>query len=62
MSSQMQNPGVQAGVSRDLIGISSRKFLTAPGWRWQQIATRFWLSPQMARKISRHCYGETRND
>lgn len=62
MTPQMQNPGVQAGASRDLIGISSQKSLTAPGWRWQQIATRFRLSPEMAREVSRHCYGDAQND
>ncbi|MWV26440.1 hypothetical protein [Aurantiacibacter rhizosphaerae] len=62
MTPHMQNPGVQAGVSRDLIGISSRKTLTAPDWRWQQIAIRFWLSSEMAKEVSRHCYGEARDD
>ena len=62
MSLHMQNPGGRAGASRDLIGISSRKSLTAPGWRWQHIATRFRLSPAMAREVSRHCYGESQND
>ena len=62
MALNKQNPGVQAGASRDLIGISSLITLIAPGWRWQQVATRFHLSPEMAREVSRHCDGKAEND
>ena len=62
MTLHMQNPGVQAGASRDPIGIRPRNPLTAPGWRWQHIASRYRLPSSMAREVYWQCYGETRDD
>jgi hypothetical protein len=62
MEPQMQNPGWQAGASRDCFGRPSHRFLTASDWRAQMLARRFRLSPWMARDIARLCFGEGRND
>lgn len=51
-----------APVSHDPIGHRSRNSLTAPGWRWQLIATRYRLPPAMARQVELHCFGEAAND
>lgn len=62
MAPHMQNPGVQAGVSRDPNALSSQQTLTPPGWRWQLIASRYRLPLSMAQQVDWHCFGEACND
>ncbi len=62
MAAHMQNPGGQAGASRDCFGGPLPRFLTASDWRAQMFASRFCLSPWMAREMARLCFGEGRND
>lgn len=62
MSVNVQNPGVQAGVSRFRNGKLTQPEPTLSDWRAQAIASRFSLSPWMAREVSRLCFGEGCND
>lgn len=62
MAAHMQNPGVQAGASRDCFGGPSHHFPTASDWRAQMLASRFCLSPWMARDMARLCFGEGCHD
>jgi hypothetical protein len=62
MSPQMQNPGLQAGTSRDCFGGPSLSSPTASDWQVQMLASRFCLSPWMARETARLCFGESCND
>lgn len=63
MAAHMQNAGGQPGVSRDLLCVGWSHFpLTALDWRAQMLASRFCLSPWMARDLARLCFGEGRND
>ena len=63
MTAQMQNPGVQAGASRDqLCGQFSLTKLTALERQAQMLACRFCLSPSMARDLARLCFGEPCHD
>jgi hypothetical protein len=59
---KMQNPGGQAGASRDCFGGLSHPFPTASGLQAQMLASRFCLSPWMAREMARLCFGEGGND
>jgi len=43
MHPQKQNPGVQAGASRDCCGGRSHHSSTATDWQAQMLATRFCL-------------------
>lgn len=52
MAPEMQNPAVQGRASRDMLGGSSHSSFTALTWRAQHIASRFSLSPSMARQVS----------
>ena len=58
MTPDMQNPGVQAVASRDCCGGPSHPLNTASDWRVQMLASRFCLSPWMARESVRLCFGE----
>jgi hypothetical protein len=62
MASQMQNPGVQAGASRNQLGGWLQTFPTASDKQAQMLACRFCLSPSMARDLARLCYGERSYD
>lgn len=63
MAAHMQNPGGQAGASRDqLCGQCSLKPLTASERQAQMLACRFCLSPSMARDLARLCFGEPCHD
>lgn len=63
MTAQMQNPGVLAGASRDLLCLGrSHSPSTASDWQAQTLGSRFCLSPWMARDMARLCFGEGRND
>lgn len=58
MSAQMQNPGVQARASRDLLcGGWSHPLTTASDWQAQMLASRYCLSPWMARDLAELCFG-----
>lgn len=56
----MQNPGLAPRASRDCFGGLSHPFPTASDWRAQTLASRFCLSPWMARDMARLCFGEGR--
>jgi hypothetical protein len=58
----MQNPGWQAGASRDLLGGASHRFFTAAERQAQLLGSRFCLSPWMARDMARLCFGEPCDD
>lgn len=60
MAAQMQNAGVEPGVSRNQLGGWLHSPSTAPDVRAQMLASRFFLSPWMARDLARLCYGEGR--
>ncbi len=53
MSAQMQNPGVQARASRDLLcGDWSQPLPISSGWQAQLLASRFCPSLWMARDVA----------
>jgi hypothetical protein len=58
MSAQMRNAGVQPGVSRNQLGGWLPYPSTASDWQAQTLASRFCLSPWMARDLAALCYGE----
>ncbi len=62
MSPNMQNPAVQGGASRNQLVGWSRSFNTDVDWRAQLLASRFSLSPSMARQISLQVFGEAAHD
>ena len=62
MVAHMQNPGLAPRASRDCFGRPSHRLPTASDWRVQMLASRFCLSPWMARDVARLCFGEDRND
>jgi hypothetical protein len=59
---EMQNPGWRAGASRNQLGGWLLPTSTGSDWRAQMLASRFCLSPWMARDMARLCFGEGRND
>ena len=60
---EMQNPGGQAGASRDLLSLGwSHRPVTASDWQAQMLAFRFCLSPSIARDMAWLCFGEGRCD
>lgn len=62
MKAQIQNPGVQAGASRNqLTGWLQSPFTTSES-QVQMLACCFCLSLSMAQDIARLCFGEARND
>lgn len=62
MPPDMQNPGEQAGASRNQLSGWLYSPNNASDWRAQMLASRFCLSPWMERDIVRHCFGEDCND
>ena len=62
MSPEMQNPGWRAGASRNQLGGWLLPSLTVTDRRAQMLASRFCLSPWMARDLARLCFGEASND
>lgn len=62
MAAHMQNPGVQAGASRNQLVGWLHFSPTASERRVQMLASRFCLSPWMARDLARLCFGESRSD
>ena len=57
MMPDMQNPGGQAGASRDCFGGPSHPFTTDLDWRTQLVASRYCLLPTMAREVSELLFG-----
>ncbi len=55
---QIQNPGWRAGVSRDMLGGSSRFPSISSGFREQWLCSRFGLNLPLARLVSLHHFGE----
>lgn len=62
MAAHMQNPGVQAGASRNQLSGWLPPSLTATDRQAQLLAGRFILSPPLARDVARLCFGEAAND
>lgn len=60
MAAYMQNPGWQAGASRNQLGGWLHSPSTVSDWRAQMLAARFCLSPWMALDMARLCFGEGR--
>jgi len=58
----MQNPGGQAGASRNQLGGWLRPSRTATDRQAQLLAGRFVLSPPLARDVAQLCFGEASND
>lgn len=58
----MQNPGLRAGASRDHFAGGSHRLTTTQRLREQAIASRYGLSPWMAREVSALVFGEACND
>jgi len=58
----MQNPGVQAGASRNQLVGWLHPASTALDWQAQTLSCRFRLSPWMARDVARLCFWEGRCD
>lgn len=54
----MQNPAGTGGAWRNQLGGWLRQSSTALDWQAQTLVTRFYLSPWMAREVSRLCFGE----
>lgn len=62
MKPQMQNPGWQAGASLSLCRGSLCPSITGSDLQAQMLASRFCLSPWMARDLARLCFGEGCHD
>lgn len=62
MAVTMQNPGWQAGGSLDQYGGLVSSTFTALDLQAQTFASRFSLSPWMARDVARLCFGEGNHD
>ena len=62
MSAHMQNPGLAPRASRNQLGRWLHSSLTASDRQAQMLASRFCLSPWIARDVARLCFGEGCND
>ena len=62
MAAHMQNPGWQAGASRNQLGGWLRHSPTASESQAQIVTTRFRLTPWLARDVARLCFGEGRRN
>lgn len=62
MAPQMQNPAVQGGASRNQLGGWLHSPSIALERRAQMLASRFCLSPWMARDLASLCFGERDHD
>ena len=62
MVCQKQNPGWQAGASRNQLGRCLHYFPTASEHQTQMLTCRFCLSPSVARDVARLCFGEPYHD
>ena len=57
-----QNPGVQAGVSRNQLGGWLHTSFTPAERQAQLLTARFCVSLHTARLLAVHCFGEAAND
>jgi protocatechuate 3,4-dioxygenase beta subunit len=62
MVAHMQNPGLAPRASRDCFGRPPHVFFTASERQAQTLATRFYLSPWLARHVAWLCFGEGCSD
>ncbi len=63
MIPEMQNPGVQARASRDLLCVGwSHPLSTVSDWQAQTLVARFGLSPWMARSVAELHFGSGCHD
>ena len=62
MSAHMQNPGLAPRASRNQLVGWLHFSPTSSDWRAQMLASRFCLSPWMARDMARLSFGEGCND
>ena len=62
MISEMQNPGLAPRASRNQLGRWLHVSLNATDCQAQIVASRFSLSPWMARDLARLCFGEGRSN
>ena len=62
MSAKMQNPGGQAGASRNQLSGWLLSPSSASDWQAPSPASRFCMSPWMARDMARLCFGEGDGD
>lgn len=58
MIREMQNPGGQAGASRNQLGGWLHSFPTVTDARAQMLTSRFCLSPWLAQDLAFLCFGE----
>lgn len=62
-NSNMRNPGLQPGVSRDLLSAGWSPFVpTSSNLQAQMLAGRFCVCPLVARDLAELCFGEAQND
>lgn len=57
-----QTPPLEGGAGRDLLGGWSHPLNIVSDWRAQLVASRYSLSPSMARQISLLLFGEGSHD
>lgn len=62
MVAHMQNPGLQAGASRNQLVGWLQPSLTPSQRQAQMLARRFHLSPAVAQEMAMHCFGEARDE
>ena len=62
MPAHMQNPGWRAGASRNQLSGWLHSSPTASDWQAQTLASRFCLSPWLAREMALLCFGEAHHD
>lgn len=62
MAAHMQNPGWRAGASRNQLCGWLLPSLTATDRQAQLLASRFVLSPPLARDVAELCFGEGYDD
>jgi len=62
MIPDMQNPAVEGGASRNHSVGRLHSSPTASDWRAQMLASRFCLSPWMARQVCSLHFGESGHD
>jgi hypothetical protein len=61
-NTHMQNPGVQAGASRNQLGGWLHSPSTASDWQEQILAFRFGLNLWLAQNVAALCFGEVSYD
>lgn len=62
MNPDMQNGGLQPAASRNQLGGWLQHSNTTQEAQAQIIASRFYLSPSVAREVAQLCFGEAQND